>query len=166
MSVHYPLGPERRWQLALSAAFLLGVVTQLGWWAMQRLAGPMPTTWIFVAWLSLLATLCLAPAFWRLGHPSARALRWRGQAWELLSPGMPPRAGTLDVVIDLGDWLLLRHVPNAPPATPGGWMARPRQVAWLAVSAEASRPRWHALRCALASSRHPASEGRHDSDAA
>ncbi|MGY0197620.1 hypothetical protein ACWA7J_21350 [Leptothrix sp. BB-4] len=112
---------------------------------------------MLVAALLVPADVVLARACWRLGTPAARLLAWTGQTWQLLDGAgsiAPATVGTLSVVIDLGDWLLLRH------------RSVDRRTTWLAVGATASPGRWHALRVALADSRRPGREVRHDGDAA
>ncbi|RZS47451.1 hypothetical protein [Sphaerotilus mobilis] len=153
VQVDFPLGPERRWQRLLSAAFALVVLTQLIWWSAQSGANTPLTTWMAAAALSLLATPALAVAFWRLGQPSAQVLRWTGQTWQLLAPGVAAQVGEVELAIDLGDWLLLRHRSMQGRHT------------WVPVAAHPSPLGWHALRCALAASRHVRGEDPRDAAA-
>ncbi len=150
VQVNIPLGPDRRWQLTLSAAFVLVALTQLIWWAGQIDAGRSPSFLLAATWLSLLTTGAIGHAFWRLRRPAAQVLRWTGQAWMLLASGSAPCVGRIDVAIDLGDWLLLRlHQKDGPDH-------------WLPLAATRSKRHWHALRCALAASRHADAKARHD----
>ena len=73
-------------------------------------------------------------------------LRWDGAAWRLASGASHPAgdepgpAGRLQVMIDLGDWMLVRFVDGS------GWR---RRVRWLALQRSADPAQWHALRCAV-----------------
>jgi hypothetical protein len=77
----------------------------------------------------------------------ATELRWDGQAWWWQVPGMPdPQPCHPQVVADFGRWMLLRC------ALPHGWRGR----RWLALQQRAGTlSQWHALRCALYTSRLP-----------
>ena len=145
-SVRFPIGPERRWQLALSAAFVLLLLTEALWWLAHRQAGTPKPLLLAVMIPILLADGWLARALLRLGRPVAQSLVWTGQAWQR-QVGDGPSArftpGDLQAVIDLGDWMLLRH------RTADG------RDTWLAVSARPSPIRWHALRRALLDSTRP-----------
>jgi hypothetical protein len=73
---------------------------------------------------------------WRAAAPQPRLLNWDGEHWRLGPAGDP---GQVDVMIDLGRWLLLRHAV----------VAASRTAHWLPVSAAAAGPAWHGLRIAL-----------------
>ncbi len=70
---------------------------------------------------------------WRAAVPPAVLLSWDGQSWTA-----DGSAGALEVMIDLGAWLLLRLRPEA------GGSAR-----WIAVGAREAGPSLHALRAAV-----------------
>ncbi len=150
--VDFPLGPDRRWQLLLTAAFVFLVLTQLIWWRAQLDAHTPSTTLYMAVFLSLLATIGLGHALWRLRRPAARHLRHAGTGWQLVSPGSAPQRVTVDVAIDLGGWLLLRLHPQGAGAA----------SIWLPMAADRQPRRWHALRCALANSANPGAEGRRE----
>jgi hypothetical protein len=150
VQVDFPLGPERRWQLLLTAAFALFLLTQLIWWRAQAGTSTSTPTLLMAALLSLLSTPLLGGALWRLRRPRAHALRWTGLTWQLISPGSPPQVGTVRVSLDLGGWMLLRHDPEQGPGQ------------WLPVAADRMPGQWHGLRCALANPGASSTEGRHD----
>jgi hypothetical protein len=83
---------------------------------------------------------------WLAAAPQARSLAWDGEQWRL---GPADHPGTVEVMIDLGGWLLLRHRSTDAAAAP----------AWLAVSATAGGGAMHGLRAALHAG--PASPRRH-----
>jgi hypothetical protein len=85
---------------------------------------------------ALVFAMAAAAWAWRASAPRPVALAWDGEQWRLGPAGAP---GRVDVMIDLGGWLLLRHV---------GGGARGR-ASWLAVSAAAAGPALHGLRVAL-----------------
>ena len=136
--VDFPLGPERRWQLWLTAAFVLCLLTQVLWWLAQA-GATTPTSTLFMAvLLSLLSTPLIARALWHLRRPQAHMLRWTGLTWQLIAPDRPPRVAHLGIAMDLDRWLLLRLRELDGPDL------------WLPMAAAQMPDRWHALRCALA----------------
>jgi hypothetical protein len=77
--------------------------------------------------------LGLAAAWWvgrRLAYQS-RQLDWDGVAWQLRPEGL---AGQVALMIDLGDWMLVRFLPGAH---------------WLPLSRRDAATDWQALRVAL-----------------
>jgi hypothetical protein len=80
-------------------------------------------------------------------RPVAIDLHWDGQAWLWQGPGMPePQPCCPQVVADFGGWMLLRCAPQA------GSVGH----CWLALQRRAGTAlQWHALRCALHTSRSP-----------
>lgn len=112
-------------------------VTVAGLWALQRgdalgglVAGGVALVAGAWAWDAARAPTC------RLG--------WNGAAWTLarVATGAPSEAipGRSTVVLDLGDWLLLRFVPDGSPRA---------AVRWLALARSEQASAWHGLRCAL-----------------
>lgn len=92
----------------------------------------------------------LACAVWAVRaelRVEAIELHWDGQAWWWQMPGMPdPQSCHPQVVADFGRWMLLRC------ALPHGRPGR----RWLALQQHAgTASQWHALRCALYTSRVP-----------
>ncbi len=81
------------------------------------------------------AALAAAVAAVRATRLGPLELGFDGLQWSLEGCGA---VGRVDVVIDLGSWMLLRHVSQD---------ARGR-VHWLPVSRARLGARWHALRCA------------------
>jgi len=78
------------------------------------------------------AAAVAAAAMWRRPRPRPVSLRWDGERW--LADG---HAGEVNVMLDLGGWMLLRWRPAA---------GRPL---WLALPAAEAGPAWPALRAAL-----------------
>jgi hypothetical protein len=74
-------------------------------------------------------------------------LLWDGLGWSVApvsGPG-PAAAGTLEVAVDLGAFLLLRFVPAG--------RSSPAAVRWIPVGRAGLEPEWHAFRCAVYSPR-------------
>jgi hypothetical protein len=79
---------------------------------------------------------------------SAMSLRWDTQTWRLgpaSAVGEEPWPGHLAVTMDFGAWMLLRFEHDVTHT--------PRRVTWLPVQRLGIEPQWHALRCAVYSSR-------------
>jgi hypothetical protein len=76
------------------------------------------------------------------------SLRWDTQRWHcgpVATAGEEPRAGEVDVALDLGDWMLLKF--RADGAN------RPWHACWLGVQRRGQEGDWQALRCAVYSPR-------------
>ena len=95
-------------------------------WALGHLQRP--------AWPALLVAVPVAVWAWRRARPQAVTLAWDGQRWS--ADGSP---GHLDLMIDLGPWMLLRLRPDKPA----------RRSVWLPVSPVDAGAAWHALRAAV-----------------
>jgi hypothetical protein len=106
----------------LAAAVMTGWIGAHAGWPVAR--------WLPLALLTGTAAGLLA---WRLARPRQTELRWDGQAWSA-----DGTKGRLDVMLDLGGWLLVRLRPRSPGA-----------VRWVAVSAAEAGGQLHALRAAL-----------------
>ena len=121
-------------------ALTLAVIAVLIAWAVH----PGHSQDLLLRWLAIVSVavvLGLALSLWRM---PAFALGWDGERWHVspLQPGFNERlAGNIEVHLDLGQWMLLRFVPDDRAAK-----ARPR---WLPVQSGARDPMWHSLRCAL-----------------
>ena len=125
VSVRCNGGPAWRWARVALAA-LVGAVLAL--WAAEHAALSAPV----VAAFAVGAGASCGALGWWLAAPSGLELRWTGQKW--LAGGV---AGRLDVMLDLGGWLLLRLRPEVrAPAR------------WIAVSASEVGSAMHALRVA------------------
>jgi hypothetical protein len=86
-------------------------------------------------WLALWAHTPLLVA---LGAAAAAALTRAVLLWRRGGGDAEPRAGQVQLMVDLGAWLLLRFHP-----------AQGAREHWVALSQARHRPHWHALRCAL-----------------
>lgn len=89
------------------------------------------------------AAATVAAAFcWRLlarRVNEAGALTWDGSVWQWAPEAENPWQGQVQVMIDLGPWLLLRFRATAPA----------RRECWLAISRRTSAGQWPAWRAAL-----------------
>jgi hypothetical protein len=127
---------------------VVSVLTVAAWLSAPAIAG-----WVLpsgVRWLIGAATLASAVGAVRAAlQQVAIDLNWDGQAWWRQGPGMPePEPCRLQIVADLGGWMLLRCAPQHA----GGWRAE--GLHWLALQRRAGASmQWHALRCALYTSR-------------
>jgi len=137
---------NRLWQAAVGALAVVSVLTVAAWLSSPAVAGWNLSTggrWFVGA-------VVLAWAAWAVRmelRSVAIDLHWDGQAWWWQGPGMPePQPCRPQVVADFGRWMLLRCGPQA-----GGAGRR-----WLALQRRAgTASQWHALRCALHTSRSP-----------
>lgn len=119
------------------------VVAALGGWAWQWFVVDSRMTWLALAVMTL--GVGLATSLWRVVPAS---LKFDGSSWLLWNPdreGGEPIAGEVEVCLDLGGWMLLRFIPAAK-------RTGVRSV-WLPVQRSEVNTRWHALRCAIYSSR-------------
>ena len=84
----------------------------------------------------------------KLAHRRPVSLRWDTQSWRFGpadSYGDEPWAGRLHVAIDLDSWMLLKFEHEVT--------GRYRRVDWIPVQRLGMESSWHALRCAVYSSR-------------
>jgi hypothetical protein len=119
------------------------VVAALCGWAWQWLRVDTRVTWLALA--VMVPAVGLAASLWRVVPVS---LKFDGSNWLLWNPdrdGTEPIVADVEVCLDLGVWMLLRFSPAAETA---GVRSR-----WLPVQRGAVGARWHALRCAVYSSR-------------
>ena len=70
---------------------------------------------------------------------AAGALTWDGSVWQWAPEAENPWQGQVQVMIDLGPWLLLRFRATAPA----------RRECWLAISRRTAAGQWPAWRAAL-----------------
>ncbi len=132
------------WRGALVLLGTAGLAATLSWW----LALPAPRP----GWSGVVAAAAVALALLPLievRRLRRLVLRWDGERWQVAEPGSPagavPPGGRLQVALDLGDWLLLRFVPDALPSA----LPRQRCPGWIALQRAGLELHWHALRCAL-----------------
>ena len=112
----------RQW-LALLPALATGSLVA---WVLGHAGAPVAAAGpvvVAVAWLA-----------WRRALPAPADLVWDGRAWMV-----DDQPGRVEVMLDLGPWLLLRLRPDASPS----------RARWLPVSAADAGPSWHALRVAV-----------------
>ena len=89
-----------------------------------------------------LAAAAAAALTWRLlarRSDAAGALTWDGSAWQWASAADSLWQGNVQVMIDLGPWLLLRFRATAPA----------RRERWWAISRRTAAGQWPAWRAAL-----------------
>lgn len=126
------------------------------WRALQcglpALALAATATWVLALreqplWPALVAGLLCGALRWRQLQPRVCMLEWDGTRWSV--DGQP---GIVEVMMDLGSWLLLRQraqvARSASEATAPRAVEVPR-VRWLAVTASEAGPAMHGLRAAL-----------------
>jgi hypothetical protein len=112
---------------------------------LPALAGAALATWL-VTWaelppaagagLVLLASAAAGLAGWQWLRLRSAPLAWDGACW---SAGLPADCGQVEIMVDLGAWLLLRFRPESAAAP----------VRWLAVSGKGAGGALHGLRVAL-----------------
>lgn len=145
----------RVWCWALSMLTVLSTANLL-WWLMSLLS-PRYVPPILQALLA--GSLSVLAAYFSgrgLRRQTPRSLRWDGQIWLLGSVanrGSEKRQGELRVMLDLGDWMLLRHTDLAPRRLMRG-------TSYLALSRADLPPQWNVLRGTLYSTPDHASAGR------
>ena len=112
------------------------------------------TAWLGAgAWTLPVATAAAALSLFATRRAPQR-LGWDGEGWQLataVAPAGEPLAGTLRAMIDLDGFLLLRFEA-----------ADSRAVHWLPVQRRGHEAAWHALRCAVYSSRPAAASAPPD----
>jgi hypothetical protein len=81
----------------------------------------------------------MALPLWLLIKPLAFDVRWDGERW--LAPGLSQQdeEGIVDVMLDLGPWLLLRWRP----------LLGSSRGQWVSVRSTEAQPDLHALRAAV-----------------
>lgn len=128
-AVQLALGPDRAWRVAVA---LLGAAAgaSLAGWALAW-SGVPPAVLSGAA--CLLAAAAGAWLTCRLSPAPRGRLAWDGAQWQWCGV-----EGELEVVADLGPWMLLRFLP---------W--RRGQAVWLPVGRAAAAAAWHPLRAAV-----------------
>jgi hypothetical protein len=124
------------WRAGILGLSVLGIAVLALW-----LAGRERVPWVdALTGLSILPLVVLARSLARVPPVD---LSWDGRAWSLRPEGQPidsAQVGDLQVVVDLGPWMLLRFRAEGAGSTRPIWL--PVQV--LGIAAQ-----WHALRCAV-----------------
>ena len=118
---------------ALAAAGALAITT----WLLGRARPVDVAAWAIAAFAGV-AIVVLALSSLRL---APCRLVWDGRTWRLVRGNDEPSAGTPQLAIDVGAWMLVRF------EAPG------RRAAWLPLQRAGLEADWHALRCALHSPR-------------
>jgi len=111
--------------------YMLAVAAFAGWLASHVESGRFG-----MAAVVLPASAAAGAIAWRALRPRPQRLAWDGERW---TAGPQAEAGEVEVMIDLGAWLLLRFTPAAPGAP----------ARWLALSAAAAGGGLHGLRSAV-----------------
>ena len=124
------LGGAWRWVVTLLPTLATAALLA---WAAAHLQLPSASAWLAVALITSLVAL-VALLAWRRARPHALLLAWDGQRWT--ADGC---AGDLDLMMDLGPWMLLRLRPDD----------RTRRAVWIPVSATDAGTARHALRAAI-----------------
>lgn len=113
-------GGDRAWRLSTSLLAVLCAAALLAWLA-EHLVGSQPdlagTAWFRMCVVGVTA-LVLPVVGWLTWHCSASAhqtLRWDGQRWCLLAPGLAADGIAVQpqLVLDLDGWVMLRLLPMA-----------------------------------------------------
>jgi hypothetical protein len=120
----------------------------LGWRGVQSalyaLSAALPVAWmaswsgapqVGVAAAAMAAAMAGGLIAWRLQRTMPVRLAWDGACWHA---GEPAANGQVEVMFDLGAWMLLRFRPDPPGAA----------SRWLAVSAAGAGTALHGLRAA------------------
>lgn len=120
---------------ALLAALAAGVITA---WLLQHLGA---------SGAAVLAAACAAVVLagalaWRWERPRPVDLLWNGRVWRV-----DGAEGEVDVMLDLGGWMLLRFRPAAGAAR------------WLPLARAEAGAAWHPLRSAVFAVPVPAQPG-------
>jgi len=135
--VRMVLGPEPAWAAFGAACVACAAANLAGWMALMLDS----SVAVAAAWAVLAAGLATYRA-WRV-VPMRGSLAWDGAVWHWAPQESAASPGDLQVMIDLGPWMLLRFAPHA----------QPRRAAWLAVSSRQGGAQWPSWRSAFFSRR-------------
>jgi hypothetical protein len=130
------------WHGLLVACIALSGAGVLNW--MASMASRQPVAAAVALVISGVCVVC-ALGLWRT---SAMSLRWDTCTWHVGSAfqvGEEPHRVDLLVAIDLGAWMLLKFIERTD--------SRRARVHWVPVQRRGMESSWHALRCAVYSSR-------------
>ena len=133
------------------------VLNRFGWWrgaviGLALATGAVLATWIVssrdlqpiaVILAAAVAGFALAAGGLSVARMRSTRLRWDGRFWQVSGADgvREPLVGNLQVAVDLGAWMLLRFVAEAP--------REGRRVVWLPAQRRGLEAQWHALRCAV-----------------
>jgi hypothetical protein len=124
-AVSVQAGRSPGWRVFQAAAWALALTTLAAWVLGHLQMPPWPSL--------LLAAPVFALAWWAARTPPID-LAWDGQAWSA-----DGQTGLVEVMLDLGGWLLLRWRPDGGPGP----------ARWIPVSRADAGPAFHALRAAV-----------------
>lgn len=144
----------RAWRWAVSVLTAASAASFLWWfaWLWHPRTASLPLGALLIGAISTLVAVLLER---RLHQLAPESLRWDGQSWLLgsaASRGNEERQGELLVMLDLGDWLLLRHTDVAPRRFR-------RHRSYLALSRADLPSQWNVLRATLYSQTDQGSSG-------
>ena len=131
-----------RWRAALAIVAVMSAVVA-STWCWQAMAEQGTPAWQLVLVVSgLIVSMILCGQQMLMADASRPVeLRWDGQCWWLGAV-----SGDMSVALDFGGWLLLKFRPVDDEA---------RHATWLPVQRGGLESKWHALRCAVYSTRPP-----------
>jgi hypothetical protein len=135
------------WRTAVFVLALTALACTVAWCASGTVPRS-PTVWVLANSTALLLVWVAVQA----ARSPAVSLRWDTLNWRLgpiATVGEEPTAGQVRVLMDLGSWMLLLYVQTEPVVRQHS--LRPQR--FLAVQRRGLEPTWHALRCAVYSSR-------------
>ena len=135
------------WRTGVALLALMASASTLAWCASGTELKP---GWVWL--LAILLTLALVFGGFLAARTPSMRLRWDTQSWRLgpaVTAGEEPWSGELAVVIDFGAWMLLRFRHTHSMQRPGLLTSQ----IWLSVQRGGGAASWHALRCAVYSSR-------------
>ena len=126
------------------SALAAAVVTLWGapWVALQVWPAFALSPWPLA--ISVLAALTTAVGVSLRTSAPSHHLVWNGQAWLLNGQN-----GQVQVMLDVGRWLLLRFAPVPGPDTRAVRPLNAQRRVWVAVPAADAGAAWHGLRAAL-----------------
>ena len=123
--------------------------TGTGVWRLSGVLLPALATCAVCAWALAHAQQAVWPALalipgvsvllWLLVRPQTFDFLWDGERWLTVGPDSVEHEGRVEVMLDLGPWLLLRWHPVG--------LSRGRR--WIPVPASQALPNLHALRAAV-----------------
>lgn len=129
------------WRGGLAVSGMVVWGSAFAWWSTSE--RPLMSA---AAGFLLLACVAATASLHSLARISAFLLRWDGAQWHLTPAAGEPSAGSLQVAIDGGRWLLLHFVPDR--AATGASASR-----WLPVQRSGLERDWHLLRSTLFTAR-------------
>jgi hypothetical protein len=132
--VHMACGRDARWASVVTVLAATAAATS-AWWLVRRMGIP-TAAGAAAAAAGLAVALFVADRFRR---GTQRRLQWDGRTW--LLDGVP---GQVEVMIDLGGWMLVRFV--TPSQAPGPWAGR---LQWLPINLGLGGSAPHLCRAAL-----------------